>query len=196
MELDSAILILLVIVGVVLFLVIFNIVSSVKRKVKRVPVVNGILFGIIVGIVFFQITDSISQNRDELTYNIYTSALLGSYNYERNVDGYYIVNSHTFMGSGGSYAIPEEQCSVSLLTKVYSPIRIYCLKDTHLDSQEKTVMIDSRTYVLADNVVKLVPEYFDLYLVVGLIDIGLFLLYNVIEFIVNIVIKVGKKKVV
>ena len=193
MTIDSAVLILLAIAGMALFMIIFNIVHAVKRNIKRIKIINGILLGIIGLIVAGQIADTVITDRDYFSYDIDTSALLGSYNYTGHADGYYLVSQSTFLGSGGNYAIPEENISLPLLTRIYSPVTLYSNKGTDLDDGQE-IDIDGWHYIVADNVVKIRPQYFDLFLVTGILDIFILVLYNIIELIVYIVWKHKAKR--
>jgi len=189
---DTEMLVLLCIVGIVLATVIFNIVNAVKQKITRIKVVNGILFGLIVILISGQIADTIITDADDFNYDIDTSALLGSYDYVEHTDGYYIVQQSTFLGGGSRYAIPEENVHIPLLTRIYSPVKIYSKKNTNLDDG-KEIYINDRRCIIAENVVKIVPEYFDLVVVTGALDILVIILYNIVEAIIGIV-KIYRRK--
>ena len=185
--------IILAILGIILATIIVNIVNAVKRKITRIKVINGILFGIIGLIVVGQIVDTAITDKDYFSYDIDTSALLGSYDYMGHKDGYYIVTQSTFMGTGNSYAIPEKNIHIPLLTRVYSPIKLYSTKGTDIDDGDE-IYIDGWHYIIADNVVKIKPEYFDLFLLTGILDILIIVIYNFVECIISIVKKHKKQK--
>ena len=174
--------IILTIIGIVLATIIFNTVNAVKKKITRIKIVNGILFGIIGLILIGQLADTTITNKDRFAYDINSRALLGSYTYNGYINGYYIINSSTFMGSGNSYAIPEKNVHIPLLTRFYSPVKLYSVKNTSPDDG-KDIYINNEHYIVAENVVKIRPEYFDLFIITGIPDIFTIVIYNFVEFI-------------
>lgn len=184
-------------IAVILFAVfviavsVFNIGMAIKKKKIKLAVFNGILYGVIALLFVIDGIDSAIISDDSLNYSIYSDGILGSIRYDRTEDGYHIIKRTGFFYSA-EVAVPVENTDISAFTKIYKPVHIYCIKDTSLG--DKQITINSKAYEFCDTVVKIRPSFLELIIVVGLIDIFVLTIYNLILFGVNLYTKNTKAK--
>lgn len=170
---------------------IFNIITAIKRKSKRLVILNGVLYAVIAFILIWNNVNTSIISNDSVNYNIYHGGILSSVRYDRTEDDYYIIKRTGFM-TCDEIAIPVKSANISSFSRLYKPVQIYCSKDTELYGSE--IIVNSKRYYLCDTVIKIAPDFFDLILTIGIIDIIAILIFNLVLFIINIVRLYQEKK--
>lgn len=162
----------------------FNIASAVKAKRKFPLVLNGIFYSIIV-IAWIGITvNSMIIDNNSVDYDTYHGGILGSVKYERIDGDYYIIKRTGFMYSD-KIAIPIESVEIPYFSKIYKPVTICCSKGAEL--YENKITINSKEYYLCNTVEKIIPNFFDLLLIILFVDVVVISIFNLILLITNIV---------
>lgn len=88
-------------------------------------------------------------------------------------------------------AVPARNANISFLAKIYKPAIIYCSKGTELYSSETTV--NSKKYKLGGTVEKIKPDFGNMILIIGLADIFVTAIFNLILAISNVVRRENNK---
>lgn len=161
---------------------VFNIISALKKGRKSPVVLNGIFYGIIVLLIVLSGVNKAVRAKASENYNIYGGGFLGSVKYVGTEDGYIIIKRTGIM-IDDDIAVPARNAHISFLTKIYKPAIIYCRKGTELYSSETTV--NSKKYKLGGTVEKIKPDFGNMILLIGLADIFVTAIFNLILAIYN-----------
>ena len=168
----------------VILISIFNIFIAIKRKAKKLAILNGAFYVVTVLVFILENVNNAIITNDSENYSIYHGGILGSVKYERTEGDYHIIK-RTGILIDDEIAVPVKSTDISFFSKIYKPVQIYCNKDTELYGSEIT--ISSKRYKLCDTVVKIKPDFSDLILSVGFIDLLGLIIFNMVLFIINIV---------
>ena len=168
----------------VILISIFNIFIAIKRKTKKLAILNGTFYVVIVLVLILENVNNAIITNDSENYSIYHGGILGSVKYERTEGDYHIIK-RTGILIDDEIAVPVKSTDISFFSKIYKPVQIYCNKDTALYGSEIT--ISSKRYILCDTVVNIKPDFTDLILSVGFIDLLGLIIFNLVLFIINIV---------
>lgn len=162
----------------------FNIVSAITAKKKLTLVLNGVFYSLIViTLIGFNVNSTIIDNYSE-DYDTYHGGFLGTVEYERTEGNYYIITDRGFMYSD-KIAVPIESVDISPISKIYKPVIFCCSKGTEL--YENEITINSSSYYLCNTAEKIIPNFFDLLLVVLIVDVVVIVILNLILLPANIV---------
>lgn len=162
----------------------FNIASAIKTKKKLPLVINGAFYSlIIITLIGFNANSAIIADISK-DYDTYHGGIIGSVEYGRTEGDYYIIERKGFMYYE-EFAVPIENVEISLLSKIYKPVVFCCSKGTELYGNEIT--INSENYYLCNTIEKIIPNFFDLLLVVLIIDVVIIAIFNLILLIINII---------
>lgn len=161
---------------------VFNISAALKKGRKKPVVLNGIFYGIIVLLLIFSGINNAVRAKASENYNICGGGFLGSVKYVGTEDGYTIIKRTGIM-IDDEIAVPSQNADISFLTKIYKPAVIYYSKDTDLYSSETT--INSKKYKLSGTVEKIKPDFGNMILIIGLADIFVAAIFNLISAVSN-----------
>lgn len=170
---------------------VYNSIIAIQKLKKRVLITNGVLYSIIALLIIFFFVDKSITDRDSINYDIYGRGILGSVHYDKTENDYYIIERHSLSSPYAEIAVPKGNAKISVITRIYDPIMVYCSKDTDLYSPDNSITINSQKYYLSDTIIKIRPDYFDLIFFIGVIDIALLFLFNMV-FILHISKKADK----
>lgn len=158
------------------------------RLKKTVLIVNAVLGAVLVTAVGLFLCSEAVYSAGSRKYLVSRGGLLGGLDYVGTENDYYI-----FAGSAlfavNHYAVPAKYVELPRITKVYSPVMIFRSKDS--SDRGGDVTINTGRYMLYDNVVKIVPDYFELSILMFAVGAAEIPVFNVIAFAVT---KVVKKK--
>lgn len=165
---------------------VFNIYTAIKRKKKILAVLNGAFYAVIALVLIFDNIGNAILAEDSENYSIYHGGILSSVRYDRTEGDYYIIKRSGIL-TCDEIAVPVKSADISSFSEIYKPVMIYCKKDTDLFDPKITVNISSKEYRLSNTVVEIKPDFSDMILSVGLVDLLVLTIFNVVLFIVNIV---------
>lgn len=169
---------------------VFNISAALKKGRKSPVALNGIFYSIIILLLIFSGVNEAVRAKASENYNIYGGGILYSVKYA-GTEGGYIILKETGILVENDIAVPVQNTDISFLTKIYKPALIYCSKGTELYSSETT--INSKKYNLGGTVEKIKPDFGNMILVIGLADIFVTAIFNLILAICNGVSRENKK---
>lgn len=165
---------------------VFNIYTAIKRKKKILAVLNGAFYAVIALVLILDNVNSAIITNDSENYSIYHGGILSSVRYDRTEGDYYIIKRSGIL-TYDEIAVPVKSADIPAVSEIYKPVMIYCKKDTELFDPKMTITVSSKEYNLANTVVEIKPNYSDLILSVGLIDLLILIIFNVVLFTVNII---------
>ena len=134
---------------------------------KRHPLLTAnLICGAVLGsCVFLMCMEEAYLSDARLLYDgVYNGGILDEMKYTGTEDGYHVVYAVIGFGIRGSIEIieiPEEQASVSFISKLYKPVILYCMGGKEWK-----------------DAVKIVPDFFPLEIGTALIDIAACILLN------------------
>ena len=168
---------------IVIAISVYNIVSAIMKKQKLPLILNALFYAlVIITLIGSNVNSSIIDNYSK-DYDTYHGGILSSVKYERTEGGYYIIVDKGFMCSD-EIAIPIESVKIPSVSKIYKPIVLCCSKGTELYEDEIT--INSKNYYLCETAEKIIPNYFDLFVIIFIIAVIVITIFNLILLIINI----------
>ena len=117
-------------------------------------------------------------DKEQEKYEVY-GYLFDTIDFDKEEGDYYFFNKSHMFSSGEQFVIPKSTAEITIFSKMYPPVIIYCPKDATLyDSQVK---IGNKDYTCCSNLIKLSPNYTLLFIIIAGADLLiLFLLKNVL----------------
>ncbi len=171
--------IIILIVSVIIFSI-FNFLKAGGKTKKLLLIVNVTLYSIIALSLIFDFADNKITAKNSETYEIYHGGILSSLNYKEAQGDYYIIQYGRLM-STEYIAVSKENIDIPWLSKIYSPIKVYCGKNADLYSSEK-IEINSESYNSGNDIIKIVPDYSNMLIMIGLIDFMILFIFNTAVF--------------
>ena len=169
----------LLVILITISLSFYNSIMAIQKLKKTVLITNGVFYSIIALLIIFFFADKSITDRDSLNYDIYGGGILGQAHYNKTEDNYYIIKNPGWLSPYTEIAVPKDNVKISVITRIYDPIMVYCNKDTDLYSPDNIITINSKKYYLSDTIIKIRPNYIDLIFLIGVIDTALLFLFNI-----------------
>lgn len=181
-----SLLIIMIVIAVVFAVIVYNFKKIRGRLRKPFLIVNAVLGAVLVIAVGMSVYSETVYSSASRKYNVSRGGLLGGIYYSETLDGYYIIHVDALFSSD-YLAIPAEYVELPRITKVYSPVMIFRSKDS--SDRGGDITINTSRYRLYDNVVKIVPDYFELSILMFAVGAAAIPVFNVIAFAVTEVVE-------
>lgn len=152
----------------------------------RMPfrIVNAVLGAVILlaAVLFvYSETECEINSRD---YDVSRSGLLGNANYTCTDGDYYIISSSGLFSSD-AFAVPREQVKLPHITRLYSPVIILRVK-ADMRTEHGEERYTDKGYRIDWDVVRMIPDYFDLSVIMAVVSVLILVVFNLISFAVTI----------
>ena len=183
-----SLLIIMIVIAVVFAVIVYNFKKIRGRLRKPFLIINAVLGAVLVTAVGLFLCSEAVYSAGSRKYHVSRGGLLGGLDYVGTENDYYIFAGGALFAVN-HYAVPADSVELPRITKVYSPVMIFRSKDS--SDRGGDVTINTSRYMLYDNVVKIVPDYFELSILMFAVGAAAIPVFNVIAFAVT---KVVKKK--
>lgn len=151
--------VILVPIGIVIALSITNSILGTQELKKRVFIANGVLYSIIALMIIFSVAENFILDRASADYDIEGGDIFGDIYYGRTEGDNYILLQSQFFSGPSEIVVPKSDVRLPFITRFYKYVVIY--RDEN------------------DTIVKIRPNYYLLYCLIGVVDFAVLLLFNI-----------------
>lgn len=132
-----------------------------KIKAKKADIIaNTVLLLIVISCCAVGIADKHYVKVMSESYDIQGGEYLDEYDYIGIVADHYTFKKSTFMSDEGRYAIAKDKIDLPAISRIYSPVRFICLKNSKF-SNEKVQLVKKGAFyneINYNSIVKVVPQ--------------------------------------
>lgn len=180
---------LIIIIGAALFgFTLYHAVRYIKGSHKhRIRLVNIVLACVAaVSFVLLEVDQkAIDSNRSK--YDVCSGTVLGTVEYKRQEKDFYIFHK-TELFSSGNFVIKQSDAELPWICRIYSPVAIYRRFDATVGKE----MINGQSYPRWGDVVKIVPDYWWLFVSVMIIAGLMLIAFDAVMLLRYLIIKKSK----
>ena len=178
----------------ILALTAFNIIKSSGKLKKILKIGNAVMYGIMGLLLILYFSENAKYEKANREYKVINSGLFSSVTYRGTHDGYHILHRSAFLSSGDNIAVPDT-VKLPLVTRVYKTVNLYMEEDSVINySDDKKIKLGSEYCYPVDGVVKIVPNYFEFIMTVGVFDVIFIVGVNIIGLVFVLVPIVKSRK--
>lgn len=149
---------------------VFHAVKRIKGSKKhRIRFVNITLIAVAAVCFALMMIDLKAIDSKRSKYQVYSGTVIGGVSFSKEEDGYYtFVQYGPFISE--DFAVSADDAKLPWISKLYDQVAIYRDRN-HKSGYYDIVTINGKRYEVLDSVVKIVPDYFLLFLGFIIIDL-------------------------
>lgn len=181
----------LLLIAAIIFVIVFNIIKSYGKNRKAVIWGNIILFGIPLLCGAVCLIQSVSADFESRRFEVYDDEF-GDLTYQGCDEAFYYIRKSSWWYSD-YIAVPKTLLRRPVAVPEGFPVRVYGIKGSELD-KSGNVHTERGECSLGDTVVKIRISLYSLALVIGIIGVCVFVLFNGVEFIIVFIMLIIRKK--
>lgn len=167
---------------------VFHAVKRIKGSKKhRIRFVNITLVAVAAVCFALMMIDQKAIDSKRSKYTVHNSSILSALYYEKQQDGYNFFHESQLFSSG-TFVIAQSDADLPWITKLYSRVAIYQSND----GQSDVVNIDGHNYPVMKDVIKIVPDYFELFFGYIIIDLVTLIVFDVLMLVRVLIEKEAK----
>lgn len=170
-----------------------SIVLTQKEKRKRIIFYNVIIYGLAAILLLLIMIYNAQTRRDDNRYSKYGTSLFGGWNYDSEDNDFYYLTNYVFMSSE-KYAVLKDGCQLSPVVKIVKSSIVYTEKGAEIQVGGEEVENDGRYYTICNSIIKIVPDFTDIFITSEAVLYIILILGNLVLVIWSIVRKRLKKE--